>query len=59
MLKIALNIIPKNIPIKELIDVRYPSPSLYNVPETHPPAITIPKPNKSPPTMVDIPTGNT
>ena len=47
------------IPIKELIDVRYPSPSLYNVPETHHPAITIPNPKNNPPTIVDNPTGKT
>ena len=48
-----------NIPIIVTTEATYPSAILYIVPETQPPAVTIPIPNKVPAMIVDIPTGKT
>ena len=53
------NIVPINIPIIVTIEATYPSAILYIVPETQPPAVTIPIPNTVPAIIVDIPTGKT
>ena len=57
--EIINKIAPINIPSMVTIDAVYPSATLYIVPETQPPAVTIPIPKSVPATMVLIPTGRT
>ena len=50
---------PIKIPTIVTTEATYPSAILYIVPDTQPPAVTIPIPNKVPAIIVDKPTGKT